>query len=430
MKILCFNYSTNNLATMIRCLELARGASQHGHQVTLCFMHRRFAPPEFFHNLLRSFEGPGFRIIVRNPSRSGVHCGVVHPSRTVGPPQGAAVSRHTRPRRSMAGLLRQALVSLRYIVPEIKLVRQFKPDVIVARPDMIFSFLLSSCLTRRPLVLSTDGPAEELSMLWGVTSRLPIVLDAWRMRRAAALLAVSSVCAKLMRAKGIPDDRVVLCPNGADPEFFKPLGPERRSQMREQLGLEGAQVIGFSGNQVAYHGVGQLLATCVPILRDNPQARILLVGTIKAEEALELEQLPEDLRDGRIVLTGSVPYSEMPGYIDCADIMVMPYPPLPMFFFSPMKLFEALAMGKIIVSSRQGQLDEVLPELPCAFLYDPNSRDGLKHAIEQALDALNAGKDGKIGRELLIREHTWRHRGRSLAIACERALARPGRTCA
>lgn len=441
MKILYLNYSTTNLATMIRCLELARAASQNGHDVTLCYMHRRFSPPAFFSAFLRSFEHERFRVLPVSMERARLAAPVEQPT----PPDGAGANppgqtaepsergrsrSHAAPhsfrRRRALSLIRQAATSMRYVPREMHLIKELRPDVVVARPDQIFSFLVSTLLTHVPLVISTDGPVEELATLWGVKSRLPVIADTWRLWRADALLVVSSVCYDLLRSKGIPKDRLFLCPNGTDPEFFKPSASGERQHLRSRLGLEGAHVLGFSGNQVAYHGVGELLKTCVPLLQSRPLAKVLVIGALKAEQALELSELPGQIRS-RIVFTGALPYTDMPAYIDCADIMVMPYPKLELFFFSPMKMFEAMAMGKPIVASRQGQVCEFLKDLPCAFLYDPDEPGALLVKLEEALAALEAGITGAAGRELLLREHTWLQRGETLASACEYALANRGR---
>ena len=159
MRLLFLNYMNASLATMIRSLELATATSRLGHDVTLCFMHPTFRPPDSFREVLATRSGD--RLVIRYPPPA--------PPRAGAP---ASPGRVTEARPSAAGLALQAAASLRYVPAETTLVRNARPDVIVARPDHVFSFLATSRLTRTPLVLDTDGPV--LGLRFGMTGRLVV----------------------------------------------------------------------------------------------------------------------------------------------------------------------------------------------------------------------------------------------------------------
>jgi glycosyltransferase involved in cell wall biosynthesis len=113
----------------------------------------------------------------------------------------------------------------------------------------------------------------------------------------------------------------------------------------------------------------------------------------------------------------------MPEFMDIIDIMVMPYPAYSLFHFSPMKMFESLSMAKIIVASAQGQIRELLGNLPSAFLYDPKEGDGLASALLCACDALRLNPQlGMQSRELIMNGHTWKNRAEQVVASCEYAL--------
>jgi glycosyltransferase involved in cell wall biosynthesis len=413
MKILSLNYMNASLATMVRSLELARATAARGHQVTLVFMHPRFRPPESFRRHLETLAAPGLtlRFAPRDPA--------------AGSPQAAASSQPgtvTAARPTAAGLARQAAASLRYLPREMRLLRAIRPDVLVARPDQILSFPVAARLTGTPLVLDTDGPVEELDLYWGIRSRGFRALDLARARAAGAILHISRVCGDLWRAKGIAGDRLFLCANGADPAFFAPQDGESRSAARRALGLEGRRVLAFSGNQRTWHGVGDLLAAAAPLLRRDPELRILVIGQMEDPAALRLADVGEALVRERVVFTGPVDYRDMPRLLDAADLAAMPYPPLDLFHFSPMKMFEALAMGKVLVAPAQGQIAELLDGLPSVVLYDPRRNGALAEALVRAL-ALPAAA-GSAGRRLIENGHSWAHRGAVVEAACIRALTR------
>ncbi len=418
MKILYLNYMGTALPTLIRSFELARATSRLGHEVTLCFMSRHFRPPAFFLDLLRGSESPRLRIRHGAP---GI------PANRPAPFGQGATSAGARPGPpTVKGLVKQMVGSLSHLPLESRLIAEIRPDVIVARPDHIISIPITARRYGVPLVFETDGPVEELDHYWGISSRWVRPLDTARARRAQALLVISRVCADLWLRKGIPASRLFLCPNGADPEVFRPLRPEERQDTRRRLGLEGALVIGFSGNQRRWHGVDRLLRAAVPLMRERPTLKLLIIGALQEASLLELDCVPTALREGRIVLSGAVPYSEMPRLIDAADLMVLPYPDQPLFHFSPMKMFEALAMAKPLVASRQGQIADVLAGTESCYLFDPGTPEALAHSLRRAVADVSAGRDGAAGRRLLTMAHTWEHRGSVIAEACSFARGAAG----
>jgi glycosyltransferase involved in cell wall biosynthesis len=418
MRILFLNYMNASLATMVRSFELARATSTRGHQVTLAFMHPRFRPPASFRALLERSATASFAIrcapaAAAAPAAPGAAAGERNPA-------GAdAAGKVTEARPSALGLARQAAASLRYLPAERALVRELRPEVIVARPDQVLSFVVTARTTSTPLVLDTDGPVEELDHYWGIRSGWFRGLDLARARRAGAILYISQVCGDLWRSKKLPEDRLFLCPNGADPDVFRPLPAAERDQARRSLGLEGRKVIAFSGNQRTWHGVGDLLRAAVPLLRGDADLRVLVIGQIEDPAALRLADLPPGLVEERVVFTGPVPYGGMPAALDVADIVALPYPPLDLFHFSPMKMFEALAMGKVLAAPRQGQIGDILGTLAAACLYDPRRPGALETALRTALQIPAAR--GLEGRGLLQREHTWERRGGVVEAACLRA---------
>lgn len=412
MKILFLNYMSSSLATMIRSLELARAASLQRHKVEICFMNPAFNPPLFFFDVIKSYQTENLSILyTRRPPSAASH-GV------------RSAGKITECKPSQAGLIKQVLGSFRYIFKELRLFKDSKPDVIVARPDHVLSFVFSSRIFGIPLVLETDGPVEELDYYWGISSKWLIYLDTLRAKNTKAILYISDLCGKLWEKKRIPQEMLFLCPNGADPQVFKPLDSKQRQASLKKTGLDESIVIGFSGNQRSWHGVKDLLKSALPLLLENRRLKILIIGMIEDRASLELDEIPEEVSAKQIVFTGSVNYLEMPSYIDLADIIVMPYPRLDFFHFSPMKMFEAMSLGKIIVASGQGQIQAFLKNAESAFLYDPSKPGDLSDALRRAIEAFKSGKNGMKIRDLLIREHSWMERGKVVVKACEYALSK------
>src|SRR3546814_20463203 len=69
--------------------------------------------------------------------------------------------------------------------------------------------------------------------------------------------------------------------------FGAPVPPD--SRLRTQLGLDGANVIGFIGSFYDYEGLDDLIAAMPHLLARRPDAKLLLVGGGPMEDALRAQ---------------------------------------------------------------------------------------------------------------------------------------------
>ncbi|MEO7776774.1 MAG: glycosyltransferase [Fibrobacteria bacterium] len=421
MRILYFNYQIASFASIVRSLEYAKGAADEGHEVALCYLDPLFRPPESYYDLIAAYESP--RLRVHYPPRKPVA------ARPAGAAKQPIKGKGAEGRPNLKALYRQIVTSPRFIPEELRWVDQFRPDVLMARSDPTLSFLATSRLRSLPLVLETDGPVEEMDQFWGVDSRWVRPLDTWRARKADALLYISEACRELWLGKSIAGEKLFYTPNAAHPDRFRPQDPAARRALRARFGLAGtAKVIGFSGILRPWHGVDNLLAAVLPILEEDPDVRILFIGLVADAGVLDRCRVPEAVRRDRLVFTGPVPYARMGDHIDMADCVALPYPPMERFHFSPMKLFEGMCLGKVIVAPRMGQMAELLEGLSSPVLYDAaGGFDALRQALSEGLrrgcsapEGIPAGADARARIE---QAHTWAHRGKVVAQACEFALA-------
>ena len=97
--------------------------------------------------------------------------------------------------------------------------------------------------------------------------------------------------------------------------------------------------------------------------------------------------------DGTILCTGRVPHSEIPSYIAAMDVGVMPDSNL---YGSPMKIFEYMAMGKIVIAPRVPAVEEIIEHGIDGVLIRGGNPEELFHAIE---DLRGNPSRGKILRE-------------------------------
>ena len=82
---------------------------------------------------------------------------------------------------------------------------------------------------------------------------------------------------------------------------------------------------------------------------------------------------------------GAMAHDRVPKYLAAMDIAVAPFRPVDDFYFSPLKLFEYLAMGKPVVASNVGQISELVRHGENGLLTAPGSVDALVAALDRLI---------------------------------------------
>lgn len=202
-------------------------------------------------------------------------------------------------------------------------------------------------------------------------------IEAEVFKNAGVLAAVSSEMADYIIDKGGDPARVVVIPNAVDTSRFNP------EVKAASLGIpKDALVIGFVGSLKAWHGIEVLMDAFRLLCEQSPSYHLLIVGDGPLRGWVEGFAQGARLAD-RITLTAWVDYQDLPNYIKAMDIAVAPYPMLDDFYFSPLKLYEYLAVGIPVVASDIGQIPEVIKNGVTGMLVRPGDAADLAEKIEQ-----------------------------------------------
>jgi glycosyltransferase involved in cell wall biosynthesis len=266
-----------------------------------------------------------------------------------------------------------------------------------------------------PFVLEFNGSEAWLAEQWGVGLRYPELaarIEQANLEAADLISVVSEPLRQHVLARGIQAERIIVLPNGVDPERFRP--DLDGAPMRERLGLGGRRAIGFIGTFGPWHGVETLAEAFIRLLRRRPdlngEVALVLIGDGSRRPGVK-SMLQAAGALGNVVLTGLVPQAEGPAYLAACDILALPTVPNPdgsLFFGSPTKLFEYMAMGRPIVATSLGQTTEVLADGRNALLVAPSDSEAMCRALERVIGDPDLGqKLGMLARQDVLQRHTW-----------------------
>jgi glycosyltransferase involved in cell wall biosynthesis len=292
--------------------------------------------------------------------------------------------------------------------------RRFKPDVLHGHLHEGAAITAAvGRLVGRPAVADLQGSAVGEMIAHGhLPARGPVPAALRRAERQVlrwpARLVPSSAnfARELVDVWRIPPERVVLIPDGIDPDFLRP-GPAPDA-LRERLGLVGKRVVVYLGVLTEYQGIDDLLEAWPAVMAAVPDAHLLLMGHPNIEHYRA--RAAALTRPGSVTLTGRIEYGETPQYLALGDVGVSPKH---VSTEANGKLLNYMAMGLPSVAYDGPVSRELLGE---AGVFTP-MRDvrGLAAALVGLLrDTTEQKLRGQALRERAVAHFGWRALGRRL----------------
>ncbi|HDQ00217.1 MAG TPA: glycosyltransferase family 1 protein, partial [bacterium] len=300
--------------------------------------------------------------------------------------------------------------NLHYFFKEWKIISSEKPVVILLRYNLLNVTLpFIARIKKIPLVIEVNAPmAYESQKFSGHLVKLPWIpkLTEWlNLALSDCVIVVSNELKNYYRNWRLCMDKFAVIPNGVDKNIFHPEIDSQR--IITNYKLKGKIVIGFVGSFHFWHGIESLRDFINAILGKYQNTAFLLVGEGPMKNKLQAT-FSDSMETERVIFPGYIPYNEISEYIAAMDIVLAPYPNFELFYFSPLKLFEYLAVGKPVVASRIGQIAEIIIDQQNGMLFTPGNYQEMLDVTTQLIEdqALRL-KIGKRSRQLIESSFNW-----------------------
>ena len=277
------------------------------------------------------------------------------------------------------------------------------PDVVLGSSPQLFAALAAWRVSRRlgvPFVFEVrDLWPESLDVAghrrgpgyWGLW-----LVARFLYRAASRIVVLARGVQRYLEKLGVPPQRIVYVPNGADIGAFT----EPTTKIGDAFRLV------YAGAHGPANGLDVVLGAAAR-LRDDPRVRFLLVGDGPAKAALTRRAQADRLSN--VEFLDPVPKSGIPRLLASCDAGLMVLKDVPLFAFgvSPNKLFDYWGAGLPVVCNVPGEVAAWVREAGGGVQAGDATAESLAEAIRAlvGMSPEHRAALGGAGREWVRREH-------------------------
>ena len=209
---------------------------------------------------------------------------------------------------------------------------------------------------------------------------------------------------------GISEDRILIAPDGYNPQEYEHLLSQKEA--REKLGLPlDAFVLLYAGSFFAWKGIDEIVQAWD---ETDPSMHLVLIGGPESDKR-RIESLVSDSVRGRIHFIDRMPHADLVALYSAGDMGLLASSPrykVATDYTSPLKLFEYLAGGLPLFASDVPTSREILNESVAHFFSpDPSGiRSGLQWIYEHRDDVKRMGGSATV----FVKPYTWQSRAKKI----------------
>ena len=204
--------------------------------------------------------------------------------------------------------------------------------------------------------------------------------EAWLTYEAWKVICCSNYMVHHVKwAFGLPDDKLVMVPNGVNPYAYEDAEKRDRSSFRREFALPEEKLVLFVGRLV-YEKGAHVLVNAIPRVLEKVNAKFVIVGSGYMKDQLDKIVRSMGL-EHKVMFTGFLDEEKLLRLQTCADVSVVPS------LFEPFGIvaLEAMAAKSAVVVSDTGGLSEIVYHDSTGVKVYPNNTESLAWGITKVL---------------------------------------------
>src|SRR5699024_3905271 len=175
------------------------------------------------------------------------------------------------------------------------------------------------------------------------------------------IIGISESLREYLIMKGIDDKKITLIQNGVNTDKLYP--EEKSEDIIKRYDLKDSSVFGIIGSITNYEGI-EIIINSVKALNDSSRSnklfKFLIVGDGQYRPFLQRKVFDDNVGDD-VIFIGKVPFEVVKDFYSVIDISPFPrHDELVCQLVTPIKTYEAMAMGKKVIVSDVNALKEMV----------------------------------------------------------------------
>jgi glycosyltransferase involved in cell wall biosynthesis len=198
--------------------------------------------------------------------------------------------------------------------------------------------------------------------------------------------------------------KLLLLPNGFDPDTFRPYDPAECGAERERLGSLADRALFMYAGTIGHAQALDTIVRAAEHLRGDARIGFVFIGD--GPERAPLEQLVRELGLDSVLFIGAVPPGQVARYLAFATATLAPMRAAEFFKRTrPAKVIPSLACAKPVIFASRGESGAMLEREACGIVVPPEDPQALAGAITRLADDPDEARAmGERGRAFAIRE--------------------------
>lgn len=221
--------------------------------------------------------------------------------------------------------------------------------------------------------------------------------------KAAGLTVISSALAERAIGLGVKPERILHLSGGTFPDWFKLRSKE---ECRSRIGFPfDIPILGFSSSD-SHFDMDIVMAALSIVARTYPTIKLIVTGQARKSlyDLTEVYQVQD-----HVCFVGFVPFEELPWYLGCADLFLLPMLDRPYNQGRwPNKMGDYMSLGRPTVANPVGDVKKLFEKHSIGLLADWQPEDFAKKIIDILSNLALAGNLGMNARRVAETEYDWR----------------------
>jgi len=221
-------------------------------------------------------------------------------------------------------------------------------------------------------------------------------LGRYVLSHAQKIIALNTAIKAHLIAMGADENKIEIVPNAVDTRLFS---PNCKNLLETKWGIS-RPVILFVGRLVEDKGVKYLVRAFLEVVKEIPDAKLVIIG--KGSEEKELKRLQESLGLPQIFFLGTVETKFMPNIYAGCDVLVLPSIHEP---FGNV-VIEAMAAGRPVIGSYVGGMKDTIAHGETGYHVQPGNSKQLSTYLVRLLENASLRKSlGENARKMVFSDY-------------------------